>query len=110
MGRQTDYEPRDIDEQIDAFDEAKNFADKDLVQMFAKNQTFSGKQLTDMLEIQKQAKQIIGDGNYDPIKGKAIEGLMTDLNEYYDQAKSINETINSAYSKDMSLDRYNLEE
>jgi hypothetical protein len=92
------------------FDEAKNFADKDLVQMFAKNQTFSGKQLTDMLEIQKQAKQIIGDGNYDPIKGKAIEGLMTDLNEYYDQAKSINETINSAYSKDMSLDRYNLEE
>lgn len=92
------------------FDEAKNFADKDLVQMFAKNQTFSGKQLTDMLEIQKQAKQIIGDGNYDPIKGKAIEGLMTDLNEYYDQAKSINETINSAYSKDMSLDRYSLEE
>lgn len=92
------------------FDEAKNFADKDLMQMFAKNNTFSGKQLTDMLEIQKQAKQIIGDGNYDPIKGKAIEGLMTDLNEYYDQAKSINETINSAYSKDMSLDRYSLEE
>ena len=92
------------------FDEAKNFADKDLVQMFAKNKTFSGKQLTDMLEIQKQAKQIIGDGKYDPIKGKAIEELMTDLNEYYDQAKAINETINSAYSKDMSLDRYNLEE
>lgn len=92
------------------FDEAKNFADKDLMQMFAKNNTFSGKQLTDMLEIQKQAKQIIGDGNYDPIKGKAIEGLMTDLNEYYDQAKAINEKINSAYSKDMSLDRYNLEE
>ena len=92
------------------FDEAKNFADKDLMQMFAKNNTFSGKQLTDMLEIQKQAKQIIGDGNYDPIKGKAVEGLMTDLNEYYDQAKAINEKINSAYSKDMSLDRYSLEE
>jgi hypothetical protein len=92
------------------FDEAKNFADKDLVQMFAKNQTFSGKQLTDMLELQKQAKQIIGDGNFDPIKGKAVEGLMTDLNEYYDQAKAINEKINSAYSKDMSLDRYSLEE
>ena len=105
-----DFSPiQEIQEKY-TFDEAKNFADKDLVQMFAKNQTFSGKQLTDMLELQKQAKQIIGDGNYDPIKGKSIEGLMTDLNEYYDQAKSINETINSAYSKDMSLDRYNLEE
>lgn len=92
------------------FDEAKNFAEKDLVQMFARNNTFSGKQLTDMLELQKQAKQIIGDGKYDPIKGKAIEGLMGDLNEYFDQAKIINEKINSAYSKDMSLDRYNLEE
>lgn len=93
-----------------SFDEAKNFADKDLMQMFAKNQTFSGKQLADMLELQKQAKQIIGDGKYDPIKGKAIEGLMGDLNEYFDQAKAINEKINSAYSKDMSLDRYSLEE
>ena len=92
------------------FDEAKNFADKDLIAMFAKNETFSGKQLTDMLELQKQAKEIIGDGNYDPIKGTAVAGLMTDLNEYFDQSKAINEKINSAYSKDMSLDRYNLEE
>jgi hypothetical protein len=92
------------------FQEAKNFADKDLIQMFAKNQTFSGKQLTDMLEMQKAAKIIIGDGNYDPIKAKASEELINDLNEYYDQAKAINEKINSAYSKDMSLDRYTLEE
>jgi hypothetical protein len=92
------------------FDEAKNFADKDLVQMFAKNQTFSGKQLTDMLELQKQAKQIIGDGNFDPIKGKAVEGLMTDLNEYFDTAKSFNEKVNTAYSKNISLDRLLLEE
>lgn len=92
------------------FEEAKNFADKDLINMFAKDNTFSGKQLTDMLEMQKQAKAIVADGKYDPIKAKSAEGLMTDLNEYYNQAKAINEKINSAYSKDMSLDRYNLEE
>jgi hypothetical protein len=93
-----------------AFEEAKNFADKDIMMMFAKNNSLSGDQILNLLEQQKQIKKIIGDGKYDDLKGKAVNEILNDSREFFEQSKIINERINEAYSKDMSLDRLALED
>ena len=95
---------------VNSFEEAKNFADKDLITMFAKNNTLSGDQIQNLLEQQKQVKEIIGDGKFDDLKAKAVGEVLNDSREFFEQSKLINEKINEAYSKDMSLDRLALEE
>jgi hypothetical protein len=93
-----------------SFEEAQNFADKDIMYIFGKDNVLSPTQREDLILKQREIQKIIGDGEYSDLKAGAVKKILEDTQEYFNTAKEINTEINEAYSKDMSLDRYNLEE
>jgi hypothetical protein len=92
------------------FEKAKNFADKDIMYMFGKDDILSPTQREDLIIKQREIKKILGDGEYSDLKAGAVQKILQETEEYFNTAKEINTRINEAYSKDMSLDRYALEE
>jgi hypothetical protein len=92
-----------------AFENAVNFSNKDLQTMFAKEAKLSDNQLTALDQFQDQAKKIIGDGKYTADKAKALTQVMSDAENFFNQAKEVNQFVNEAYARDMSLARYSLE-
>lgn len=93
-----------------AFENASNFAQKDLMTMFAENNKLSKDQFTQLNNYQKQVKEIIGDGKYTADKAKALASVMANTENFFNQAKEVNTFVNEAYSKDMSLGQYALDQ
>ena len=93
-----------------AFDNAANFAGKDLMTMFAENNKLSKDQFTQLVRYQDQVKKIVGDGTYTADKAKALAGVMANTENFFNQAKDVNTFVNEAYSKDMSLGKYALDQ
>lgn len=92
-----------------AFENASNFASKDLMTMFAESGKLSKDQFTQLNNYQKQVKAILGDGKYSADKVKALASVMANTENFFNQAKEVNTFVNEAYSKDMSLGKYALE-
>jgi hypothetical protein len=92
-----------------AFDNAANFAQKDLMTMFAEGNKLSKEQFTQLSKFQEEAKKIVGDGQYTPDKAKALADVMSSAENFFNTAKKANTFVNEAYSKDMSLSSYALE-
>lgn len=92
-----------------AFDNAANFAQKDLMTMFAEDNKLSKQQFTQLSKFQEEAKKIVGDGKYTPDKAKALADVMSSAENFFNTAKKANTFVNEAYSKDMSLSSYALE-
>jgi hypothetical protein len=93
-----------------SFEEAQNFADKDIMYIFGKDNILSPTQREDLILKQREIQKILGDGEYSDLKAASVKKILEDTQEYFNAAKDINAEINGAYSKNMSLDRYNLEE
>jgi hypothetical protein len=99
----------DVIEKLEKFDEAKNFAEKDLATMFNREKSLSQEQINGLIKYQKEIKEIVGDGSYDPLKQTYIKDLMASAEDFLNESKGANEVINNAYLKDQSLDKYHLE-
>lgn len=93
-----------------AFYNASNFAEKDLMTMFAENNKLSKDQFTQLVKYQDQVKKIVGDGTYTADKAKALAGVMASTENFFNQARDVNTFVNEAYSKDMSLGQYSLDQ
>ena len=93
-----------------AFYNASNFAEKDLMTMFAESNKLSKEQFTQLSKYQEQVKNIVGDGKYTAEKAKALAGVMANTENFFNQAKEVNTFVNEAYSKDMSLAQYSLDQ
>jgi hypothetical protein len=93
-----------------AFENAANFAGKDLMTMFAENNKLSKDQFTQLVRYQDQVKKIVGDGTYTADKAKALAGVMASTENFFNQARDVNTFVNEAYSKDMSLGKYALDQ
>ena len=93
-----------------AFENASNFAEKDLMTMFAESNKLSKEQFTQLAKYQEQVKNIVGDGKYTADKAKALAGVMASTENFFNQAKEVNTFVNEAYSKDMSLGQYALDQ
>lgn len=93
-----------------SFEEAQNFVDKDIMYIFGKDNVLSPTQREDIIIKQREIQKILGDGQYSDLKAASVKKILDDTQEYFNTAKEINTQINEAYSKDMSLDRYTLEE
>ena len=93
-----------------AFENASNFAEKDLMTMFAESNKLSKEQFTQLSKYQEQVKNIVGDGKYTADKAKALAGVMANTENFFNQAKEVNTFVNEAYSKDMSLGQYSLDQ
>lgn len=99
----------DVIEKLEKFDEAKNFAEKDLATMFNREKSLSQEQINGLIQYQKEIKEIVGDGSYDPLKQTYTKELLASAEDFLNESKEINEDINSAYLNDQSLDKYHLE-
>lgn len=93
-----------------AFENASNFAEKDLMTMFAESNKLSKEQFTQLAKYQEQVKNIVGDGKYTAEKAKALASVMANTENFFNQAKEVNTFVNEAYSKDMSLGQYALDQ
>lgn len=93
-----------------SFEQGKNFAGKDIMYMFGKDNILSPQQREDLIKKQQEVDKIIGNGEYSDLKAASIQKILKDTEEYFNNAKEINEKINQAYSSNKSLDRYLLEE
>ena len=93
-----------------AFENASNFAEKDLMTMFAESNKLSKEQFTQLAKYQEQVKNIVGDGKYTADKAKALASVMANTENFFNQAKEVNTFVNEAYSKDMSLGQYALDQ
>ena len=111
-GKLVDIAPEnkvDVIKKLEKFDEAKNFAEKDLVTMFNREKSLSQEQINGLVQYQKEIKEIIGDGNYSPLKQNYVDKLLNSAEDFLNESKAANEDINNAYLNDQSLDKYHLE-
>jgi hypothetical protein len=99
----------DVIEKLEKFDEAKNFAEKDLATMFNREKSLSQEQINGLIQYQKEIKEIVGDGSYDPLKQTYTKELLASAEDFLNESKGANEVINNAYLNDQSLDKYHLE-
>jgi hypothetical protein len=99
----------DVVNNLIKFDEAKNFAEKDLTAMFNREKSLSTEQINGLVKYQKEIKEIVGDGSYDPLKQTYVKKLVEDAEDFLNESKAINEDINAAYLNNQSLDKYHLE-
>ncbi len=89
------------------FDQGKNFVDTEIMNFTKDNLTKDQKE--NLIALQADINEIIGDGSYSDLKAKKVAELLANGQQFFDDAVAINEKVNRAYSAGISIDRLNYE-
>ena len=89
------------------FDQGQNFVDTEIMNFAKDNLTKDQKE--NLVALQGEINQIIGDGSYSDLKAKKIAELLSDGEQFFEDAVATNDKVNKAYSAGISLDRLTYE-
>lgn len=90
-----------------SFDDALNFVDTAIYDQVKDKLT--NDQKDNLVNLQKDIKEIIGDGEYTEIKAKKVAELLKNGEQFFNDSMKVNEVVNEAYSAGVSIDRLNFE-
>jgi hypothetical protein len=90
-----------------SFDDALNFVDTEIYDQVKDKLT--NDQKDNLVNLQKDIKEIIGDGEYTDIKAKKVAELLKSGEQFFNDSMKVNEVVNEAYSAGVSIDRLNFE-
>jgi hypothetical protein len=90
-----------------SFDDAVNFIDTPIYAQVKDKLT--NDQKDNLVNLQKDIKEIIGDGEYTDIKAKKVAELLKSGEQFFNDSMKVNEVVNEAYSAGVSIDRLNFE-
>lgn len=90
-----------------SFDDALNFVDTPIHATVKDKLTNDQKE--NLVNLQKEIKEIIGDGEYTDIKAKKVAELLNNGEQFFNDSMKVNEVVNEAYSAGVSIDRLNFE-
>jgi hypothetical protein len=89
------------------FEQGQNFVDTEIMNFAKDNLTKDQKE--NLVILQGEINQIIGDGSYSDLKAKKIAELLSDGEQFFEDAVATNDKVNKAYSAGISLDRLTYE-
>lgn len=90
-----------------SFEDALNFVDTAIHDQVKDKLTNDQKE--NLVNLQKDIKEIIGDGEYTDIKAKKVAELLKNGEQFFNDSMKVNEVVNEAYSAGVSIDRLNFE-
>lgn len=89
------------------FDQGQNFVDTEIMNFAKDNLTKDQKE--NLIVLQGEISKIIGDGSYSDLKAKKVAELLSQGEQFFEQAVALNDKVNKAYSAGISLDRLTYE-
>jgi len=90
-----------------SFEDALNFTETAIHDQVKDKLTNDQKE--NLVSLQKDIKEIIGDGEYTDIKARKVAELLKSGEQFFDDSMKVNEVVNEAYSAGVSIDRLNFE-
>ena len=89
------------------FEQGQNFVDTEIMNFAKDNLTKDQKE--NLVTLQGEINQIIGDGSYSDLKARKVAELLSDGEQFFEDAVATNDKVNKAYSAGISLDRLTYE-